>query len=63
MFTIRRRARVMTMVEPQPTPELLALLCRLRALSVEDEKLARLLNDLTPYLPARSANATVAAPE
>lgn len=63
MFTIRRRANRPVMVKSEPTPEFLALLCRLRALSAEDEKLASLIEGLEPYLPTEPATATVAASE
>ena len=62
MFTIRRRANQLTMVKARPSPELLALLWRMRALAIKDEELTQVLEELESYLSIQDAGAAITAP-
>lgn len=51
MFSARKTKVVSVDPAPEPTAEILALIARMRALSVADEELAKLIDELEPHLP------------
>ena len=51
MYSDRKPTIILLEPAPEPTAEVLALVARMRALSLADKELARLMEDLEPLLP------------